>query len=67
MQVRWLEVIHELIIKSRVKETDNALENLAEAIEKNESKNYQLHHKIAKLIIRITSFDHPAAKFARFL
>ncbi|VDK72565.1 unnamed protein product [Litomosoides sigmodontis] len=67
LQVRWLEVIHGLIIKSHVKETDNALENLAEAIEKSEPKNYQLHHKIAKLIIRITASDHPAAKFARQL
>ncbi|VBB28350.1 unnamed protein product [Acanthocheilonema viteae] len=67
LQARWLEVIHELVIKSRVKETENALQNLAEAIEKNEPKNYQLHHKIAQLIIRITAFDHPAAKFARKL
>lgn len=50
-----------------MKETENALQNLAEAVEKNEPKNYQLHHKIAQLIIRITTFDHPAAKFAKFL
>ncbi|EJD76093.1 tetratricopeptide repeat protein 21B [Loa loa] len=67
LHVRWLEVIHELIIKGRVMETENALQNLAEAIEKNEPKNYQLHHKIAQLIIRITASDHPAAKFARKL
>ncbi|VDK84622.1 unnamed protein product, partial [Onchocerca ochengi] len=46
---------------------ENALENLADAIEKNEPKNYQLHHKIARLIIRITPFDHPVSKFARKL
>ncbi|CAG9531744.1 unnamed protein product [Cercopithifilaria johnstoni] len=67
LQVRWLEVIHELVIKNRVKETENVLQNLAEAIEKNEPKNYQLHHKIAQLLIRITIFDHPATKFARKL
>uniref|UniRef100_A0A1I8EC19 TPR_REGION domain-containing protein n=1 Tax=Wuchereria bancrofti TaxID=6293 RepID=A0A1I8EC19_WUCBA len=67
LQVLWLEVIHELIIKGQITEMENILQNFAEVIEKNESKNYQLHHKIAQLIIRITTFDHPAAKFARKL
>uniref|UniRef100_A0A0R3RUA2 Tetratricopeptide repeat protein 21B n=1 Tax=Elaeophora elaphi TaxID=1147741 RepID=A0A0R3RUA2_9BILA len=67
LQVRWLEVIHELVMKGRLKETENVLQNLAESIEKNEPKNYQLHYKISQLIIRITPFDHTATQFARRL
>lgn len=62
-----MEVVHEIIIKGRMMELESTMQNFAEAIEKNEPKNYQLHCKIAQLIIRITTTDHPANKFARFL
>uniref|UniRef100_A0A915PRR2 Tetratricopeptide repeat protein 21B n=1 Tax=Setaria digitata TaxID=48799 RepID=A0A915PRR2_9BILA len=64
LQVRLLEIIHELVVKGAGKEIDSILQNLAEAIERNESRNHELHYKIAQLISRTTTFDHPAAKFA---